>query len=403
MNAMRMSLNLFAGIFLFLVAMGASADWVQVTGKAPYMESNYSYSRELAREDAYQQAVMQHNARISSEQRMENGVITTDRIEISSDARVIRSQIKNEYIWKGTLNLVMDVELESAPVCPSSQANQYKKKVAVLGFSLQVPDQARLGDLADIDRGFASALSQRLHQQGNLMVFENSHELMHAETINAPTRYTGQHTLTKAADFAKDIGVQFVVSGVIRDIGVEDSKTFSTSYWQRLSRAVNKSNDKRRFSVDLFVHDGFSGAIVWQRNFSIKSNWDEDLLSKVGFGSTEFWQGEYGRAVSGLIGDMAMMVEEKLRCQPFMTRISRVQGKTLHFASGAGTGIRPGDKLSVYRTFNFHDADRMKGVELTNVKTALTVSQVHPDFSSGTISVDPGRLNIQEDDLLIAW
>ena len=86
-----------------------------------------------------------------------------------------------------------------------------------------------------------------------------------------------------------------------------------------------------------------------------------------------------------------------------MTRISRVDGKTLHFDAGASTGIRPGDKLSLYRTFNFNDADQQRGVELTNVKTALTVSQVHPGFASGTIAVDPGRLNIQEDDLLIAW
>ena len=51
---------------------------------------------------------------------------------------------------------------------------------------------------------------------------------------------------------------------------------------------------------------------------------------------------------------------------------------------------------SVYMRFG-------RNVDLESVKTALTVTQVHPNFSSGTISVDPGRLNIQEDDLLIAW
>ena len=123
----------------------------------------------------------------------------------------------------------------------------------------------------------------------------------------------------------------------------------------------------------------------------------------VGFGSAEFWQDEYGLAVGGLVNEMAAMINDQLRCQPFMTRISRVEGKTIHFLSGASSGVRPGDKLSLYRTYNFYDADLLKGVELTNVKTALTVSQVHPGFASGKISVDPGRLNIQVDDLLVAW
>ena len=98
---------------------------------------------------------------------------------------------------------------------------------------------------------------------------------------------------------------------------------------------------------------------------------------------------------------MATNVTEQVRCQPFMTRITRIEGKILHFSSGASSGIRPGDTLALYRTFNFYDSERLTGVELDSVKTALTVSQVHPNFSSGTISVDPGRLNIQEDDLLI--
>lgn len=387
----------------FLLASEVVADWIQVTGSAPYMESNYTQSREMAREDAFKQAAMRFGSRVSSEQRMENGVITSDQVSISSDTRILRSRIQNEYIWKGQLKLVMDVELEEQPECPVTTGSEYLKTVAVLKFPLQLPEQSRLGELVDIDRGFASALSQRLHERGNVVVYENSHERLPGELINAPSRYTQQHTLTNAADFAKDIGVQFVVSGVIRDIGVADKEAFSTSYWSRLTRFTRHANQKRRFAVDLFIHDGFSGAIVWQRNFSIEAKWDAEPSEKIGFGSTEFWHGSYGQAVSGLIADMSGLIEDQLRCQPFMTRVSRVNGKTLHFSSGADTGIRPGDKFSLYRTSNFFDADQLKGVELTNVKTALTVSQVHPGFSSGTISVDPGRLNIQEDDLLIAW
>ncbi len=103
------------------------------------------------------------------------------------------------------------------------------------------------------------------------------------------------------------------------------------------------------------------------------------------------------------IFEAAEDLDDMLRCQPFMTRITRVKGRTLQFDSGANSGVRPGDKLALYRTLRLYEADLIQATELTNVKAALTVSQVHPGFSTGKIMVDAGRLNIQQDDLLIAW
>ncbi len=381
----------------------AQAEWVQVIGKATIQEGMYDQARLAARDDALQKAVLEFGTHVSSRQKMENGVIKLDQLEVSSRARVNRSRIQSEYIYDGVLHLHMNVDVETAPVCPTSQASQYKKKVAVLGFSLQSPEQARLGNLHDIERGLANALNHALHRQGGLVVYESSEHALYGDTINAPSGFNQARTLTKASDFAKQMGAQFVVSGVVRNLGVVDEDSFRNSYWQKLMNLARQGDQSREFSMDLFVHDGFSGAIVWQRNFTVQADWEHDQFEKIGFGSAEFWQDEYGQAIAGMIDKMAFLVHEQLRCQPFMTRISRVDGKTLHFSSGASTGIRPGDRLALYRTFSFRDADMLSDVELSNVKTALTVSQVHPNFGSGTISVDPGRLNIQEDDLLIAW
>ena len=388
-------------LVLVLFSQLVCADWVQVTGKAPYKEGWYEQAREKAREDALQQAIMQNGSHVKSEQRVVNGVLKHDQISVSSQGRVKKSLVLDEYIWKGILHLSMNVDVDNVPTCSGSQASTYKKQVVVLGFSVQSPDQTRLGAIHDVNRGLSSVLNQALHERGDLVVFQSSQLSLYDDLVNAPSSYTEQQTLTKAAAFAKQTGVQFVVSGVVRDLGFEDEAAFGTSYWARIKRF--QANTKRRFSVDVFVHDGFSGAIIWQKNFALSAKWTTDPDKKIGFGSAEFWQDEYGVAVGRLVSDMAEMVDNQLRCQPFMTRISRIEGKTIHFLSGASSGVRPGDKLALYRTFNFYDADLLKGVELTNVKTALTVSQVHPGFSSGKISVDPGRLNIQIDDLLVAW
>lgn len=390
-------------VLLLSVSFSASAEWIQVTGKASLQHGRYDLAREQAMKDALRQAAYQYGVDIDSQQLMENGQLKEDNFNLSSRAKVKQSVIHSESEEDGYLLLTLNVDMVNQPLCAETQASSYKKELAVLGFSLQVPEQVNMGSLKNIERGLASELGRRLKEVDSVVVYEQSQVAIYDDLRNAPSRYTDQLTLTNVANYAKQAGVQFVVSGVIRDLSLEDPSAFATDYWAKLKRLAQKANQNRRFVVDLFVHDGFSGSIVWQKQFSTRGEWQAELTDKIGFGSSEFMREEYGQKVAELIKAMAENVTEQVHCQPFMTRISRVEGKTLHFSSGASSGIRPGDALALYRTSNFYDSDRLSGIDLENVKTALTVTQVHPNFSSGTISVDSGRLNIQEDDLLIVW
>lgn len=362
----------------------ASAEWLSVSGRAPLSSGNYEAAKSQAMAEAFKQATLQ------SQQQ-------------SPRAYLGKSLIVKEHKQGGDLVLDMSIEIKHHAVCELSKAQSYKKQLAVVGFSLQVPQQARMGRIGDIERGFASQLAHTLQARNTLQVYEQSHISLHQDLRNAPSHYTEQLTLSQTTHFAKQAGVQFVASGVIRDLGIEDTSAYSNDYWTKLKRLAKSTNMNRRFVVDIFIHDGFSGALVMQQQFATEGDWQAELSANVGFESLAFQQQDYGTKVYALLDAIADEVTEQLQCQPFMTRVSRVEGKTLHFSAGAGAGIRPGDTFSLYRSSNFFDADRLAGIDLQNVKTALTVSQVHPHFSSGTIAVDPGRLNIQEDDLLIAW
>lgn len=390
-------------LFNLISFSSAQAEWLQVTGKASLAHGRYELAREQAMEDALRQAVYQYGVSIESQQSIQNGQFKDENFQISSRGQIKQSVIQSESEADGFLLLTVNVDVVDLPLCEDSQGSLYKKEVAVLGFALQSPDQANIGGLQSIDRGFASMLAQQLQKTEAVVVFEQSQVGMHKDLRNAPSHYTEQLTLTHVVDYAKQAGVQFVVSGVIRDLGFEDPESFSNDYWTKLKRLAKKSNLNRRFVVDVFVHDGFSGSIVWQKQFEVTGLWQADLTEKVGFETPAFLQTDYGQKVVKLTQTLTRNILEQVHCQPFMVRITRVEGKTLHFASGASSAIRPGDTFGVYRTANFYDSDRLMGVELENVKVALTVTQVHPDFASGTISVDPGRLNIQTDDVLVAW
>ncbi len=390
-------------IHLPVAQASASSEWIQVSGQAEFDGQRYDLARERARQDAIKQALMRAGRSLRRDQSAKQGVRDQEALSISSEVRIRNSILEDEYVRKGVLTLVMNFDVEQVASCPDSQAKKYRKKLAVLGFSVQSPGQLRLGGLQNIERGLASALQASLKEHEKLVVFEHSDVALHQDVINAPSHFTSQNTLSKAADYAKQVGAQFVVSGVVRDLSLEDPEAFSTSYWAKLKRLSKQANIKRRFAMELFVHDGYSGAIIWQRSFAVSAPWEDDINDLSGFGTAEFWNKEYGQAVAKLVDGVATLVGEQLVCQPFIARISRIEGKTLHFNSGARSGVRPGDKFALYRTFNYYDADMLTGTELTNVKSSLTVSQVHPGFASGDVSIDLGRLNIQEDDLLIAW
>ena len=399
----RFTLSQYVLAFLLTLQSAVSyAQWFESTGEASLSDVSYVEAREAARQDALAKAMR------AFIERKEHNSLVNGRIEASSDSlasriRVREERIKHEHVAGDYLSIQYAVDLDASSECLNSDAGRFKKSVAVLGFNLQVPDQASIGRLNGVEQGLSSALSSALSQVDSLSVLQQADVGAYRPMINAPTQVTEQRLLSHAMQEAKKLNVQFVVSGVVRDMGLVNPKAYETSVWRKSIKFFAQADERRRFSVDLFVHDGLTGELVWQENFATQGDWSPDLSDEIGFATQAFWKTSYGLNISNLLESMSFALDEQLRCQPFMTRIARVDGKTIHFSSGASVGLRPGDKLSVYRSFNFYDALQQKGLELTNTKAVLTVSQVHPNFASGKIGLDPGRLNIQQDDVLIVW
>ena len=395
--------------FIWLVALAvvvsapAFSEWVEVTGSASIKDVSYAEAREAARQDALRQAMLKFGVRLTSHQSMKNGVLVSDELSTDSQVSIRREEIREETIDEERISIVYAADLERVPECPGSDAGKYKKSLAVLGFQLQVPGEAAIGGLHGIEHGLTHALVDALSEHETMVLFQRGYDAAFADAYNAPTSLDGQRMLTQAMSYAKQLNVQFVISGVVRDLGLVNPNAYSTSFWRRSIKFFAQANERRMFSVDLFVHDGLSGELVWQSNFATEGAWSADIEEQIGFGSQVFWKMGYGQAIAALLDDMAYSLDQQLRCQPFMTRIARVDGKILHFGSGASSGLKPGDKLSIYRSYNYRDAFQRTGIELNNTKTVLTVSQVHPNFASGTVNIDPGRINIQQDDVLIIW
>lgn len=397
MNTVRILL-----VLTLLVTPAAQAVVLEGVGHATIHGGDVDAAREKARRAALRDVALRYEAQISSRDTVENGVVTESRLQVASSARARDARIVDEYRRGDLLRVTVRADMSAGSSCGVGEAAGLKKRVAVTGFPILYTDQARVGRIDDAGEILPQQLQASLRETGRLQVYGATTSRLFQDLLNAPTQQKFDNRLTNVIQVARELDVQFVVTGVIRDLGVSDPSAWGTSVLDRLQRGVGVANQNRRFVADLMVFDGFSGAPVYQQRFATEAQWDAGPGASAGFDSAGFQETAYGQAVSGIMADMSSAVQEALTCQPFITRITRVDGNRVTLASGATAGLRPGDELHLYRSQSFFDS--LGGTpELSDSQTRMTLNNVHPDFSNGEMPLSGGEINIQRDDVAIVW
>ncbi|WP_252737983.1 flagellar assembly protein T N-terminal domain-containing protein [Marinobacter salexigens] len=385
--------------------LGASAQAVVLegVGHASIYNEDLESARAEARSAAMRDLALQYEAQVSTRDTMENGVLTESRVRLASSARARNVKVIDEHRSGNLLRVTVRGDISASRAsCDGGDAARLKKRVAITGFPLLYPDQARVGRIDDAGEILPQQLQQGLREAGNLQVFSATTSRLFPDLLNAPTLQQGGNRLTNVVQVAREMGAQFVVAGVIRDIGVADPAAWGSSVLDKMQRRFGGADMRRRFAVDLMVFDGFSGSPVYQQRFETAADWNAGPGSSTGFGSEGFRKTQYGESVAGAIGEMTQAVAEALACQPFMARITRVEGHLVTLASGATAGLRPGDELHLYRSARYFDS--LGGTpELSDSQMTVTLNNVHPDFSNGKMPVTGGQVNIQRDDIAIIW
>lgn len=389
-------------VALMLVA-NVQAVVLEGVGHASIHDNDLASARAEARNAAMRDLALQYEARVSTRDTMENGVLTESRMHLAASARARNVKVIDEHRTGDLLRITVRGDMSAAYAsCDGGETGRLRKRVAVTGFPLLYPDQARVGRIDDAGEILPQQLQQGLRETGNLQVFSATDSRLFADLLNTPTLPQGGNRLTNVIQVAREMGVQFVVAGVIRDVGVADPAAWGSSVLDKMQRSLGAADMRRRFTVDLVVLDGFSGSPVYQQRFETAADWNAGPGSSAGFGSEGFRKTHYGEAVTRVVGDMAQAVTEALACQPFMTRITRVDGQQVTLASGATAGLRPGDELHLYRSARYFDS--LGGTpELSDSQMTVTLNNVHPDFSNGRMPKVGGQVNIQRDDIAIIW
>ena len=376
---------------------------VEVEGQAP-IAGNVSYARQQALEDAMRQASLRAEAHVVSTQLMSKGVIQQDDIKLKSQGKVKDVEVLWEDARDGIYSVAIRADVKPVQMC-QSQGNSLRKAVAITGFGLVSAKQTSLGQLQNIEQDLARVFINTLNDSGQMHALDASHIGLYEKPAYAPASQNQQRHLTTSMTLAQNLGAQYIVSGIVRGLDTLSTvadKAQDNETWLSLVGLTDEPAE-RQFAIDVFVHDGFSGALIFSNSYATQGRWNLDRMANVRFASPAFWKSHYGHAVKDLLAGAIDDVSMSLRCQPFMAKIIKTEGKRLHIEALAGAGIRPGDKFSIYRSGTFYNLDLEPRIELTNTDMQATVKQVQPQFIVADLNMSAQQLSIQRDDIVIAW
>lgn len=380
---------------------------VEATGQALVIDGNISKARDIAMSDAKQQASLQASAFISTTQQLENGILEIDNMRISTLSTLRNIEIIDEKMRGNTLFIRIKAEVDTETACSNgSSGNSFRKSVAFAAFPLAHPNQANLGQFSGIASGIAAQLASRLRQESSVYPLNASQLQLYSDVNTASTQQLDNGVLTTLMNNAQQLDAQYIVSGVIRDLSMNDPGVLTESNW--LKDTYNKldyKSDKhvRHFSLDLFIHDGFSGSLLEQKNYSTQGKWPLDSSKRTGFATPAFNDTEYGQHVNTLLDEISRELVQSLRCLPFSSRITQVDDDLIWINAGRSSGLNRGDKLTVYRKKMFFNPTGQATTELINTQLTLTLDDIQPTSARGRINGSVSEHNIQPQDIVMFW
>lgn len=358
-----------------LMAFQANAAWLEVTGKAPILESD-STARINALEDATYQAMLYSGADIASFNHI-RPYLATEKEEYQFSGNSIRHVMVLKQ-QKKSGNMYVTARIDVYPSANSCHKNQYKKGILLGEFDLISPQHASMGSIYQIGDDFTSLLQRQIQRKSQSFVVSG--------VTQVPIR-PGQPTVMMM--LAEDNDAQYIVNGQITDL----TSTLDQKF-------IKDDQVNRQFAATLQVMDGKTGDILFQNNYREIAEWPFAKTSQVDTKSARFWQSTYGQAVQRITRNMMLDLETALSCRTSLPEVINVNNNTVQINAGRIHGVNRGDQLQLWHSAGFIDPMGIARNRMVQTDITLTVERIYE--KSTELSVDQANLanSIQPGDLL---
>lgn len=379
-------------------------------------------ARSEAIQDARRQAALSAAALVESSSTMDTAGGLQESMRLTPAASVSSHTVLREWRADGLLHVQIRAEVQPNENTAAAQTERnlpvrtpvFKKKVAVSRF--HVVNSLQVEDIANIWDGYPLELLRRLEMLGRVLPVNNIASLLSVGSAPNADSPANREVIRRIAERT---GSQFVISGSILDAGFgkgsirpyggwqgnnEDGPRSEIALpWPNLAVGLKPGPSERRLEVEVFLHDGLTGALIARHRASAQTEGRVTVGRDKPFASAAFFATPFGHAAERLIDAQVKAIANDLACLPFMANIVRIQGKKIYLDAGGTSGLAPGDKLTVYRKSPNEPISSLSGATALGIPeapvTTLTLREVQPLFAQGDLAADPAEANIQIGDV----
>ena len=327
-------------------------------------------SREQARQAAIDTAIEQASAQL----RAEGQTLTM------SDVKIV-----DEWQEEGLYHVQALVRVSNQAGCTSS----YRKKIVATAFPLMNTDHIAGTETQDLFKGIPREMANQLMETGHFIARNQTDTVLYARPDLAPEVPLEGIGLTGSAilRIARLNDAQFVLSGVIRDFKVESTEyTRGAGILAQFKWALRDIAARRSIGIDVYIHDGYSGALLFQQRYNDSILGDIYLPSGYTVGSERFEANPAGHAISDIVRQASQDIGEFLNCYPLAARVTQVNNNQVTIAAGSQDKIKVGDQLLVYAAGFTHTA----GLGFNETLGVLNITAVGPTLATGTLDANHG-------------
>ncbi|WP_347988569.1 flagella assembly protein FlgT middle domain-containing protein [Methylomonas sp. AM2-LC] len=282
-------------------------------------------------------------------------------------------------------------QLSDKQVCESA----YRKKIVATAFPVVNTDQISGSESQDLFGGIPREINNRLTESGDFIGRNLTNTVLYSKPDLAPdilpsTSYVGSSIL----NIARQQDAQFVLAGVIRDFKIESTQYVrGTGLFAEIKSLVRDMVSRRSIGIDIYVYDGFSGALVFQHRYTDSILGDVSLPAGYTVGSERFNDTPAGHSINTIIQQASDDIRRLFLCFPFASRVTQISQNHIIIAAGAQDKVKTGDQFKVYPASSTTSGF---GTTFPASQGVLTITDVSSNAAMGTLdggeilSVHPG-------------
>lgn len=377
--------GVFCGVFrVFLltslvVCLPVQAQSIEAEGSAVVGKSGPGAARQQAIKEAMAVAALKAAALVKYEGHLENSAMARDNLQVQAAAKISDVVVLDEWLdHEGEILTVrISAKVASRQVENLSKSVRYRRKAAITQF--QVLDRTQIHDMPDIEVLVSKALLGRLEQTNTVLATDASNYLL--SESDKPYLDLGMDQAQIMAELATHWGVQFVISGRIKDMGVTAHPLTVTL---------------RHVELEFELWDGVSGLLLNRHrlNASVWVDRPFDFPGSLPALADKFFASPIGQQINKILDEATLRLSRDMAGLPFTGRLVRKQGSQVFMDSGGVAGVKVGDRFEVFRTSDavFGGNSKLFLGYGEQPSTTVLITSVQPGFAVGLLEQEPSRV-----------